>query len=302
MSEADCQLVSSRGLMKCCDVYPPNPVSSTRLCYDYQWSTLKPGASVYVIGSALPHFLMIAWNKIQVPFVLVTGDCDLTMPDDLFTTESLALFLEEPKLLAWFSQNLTTTVHPKLHRIPIGMDYHTLAENKNHPWGLQQPPIDQEQILFALRDRAKERRPIAYANFQFSMTTRYADDRRTAIAQVPSALVHYESIPVNRFVTWAHQTKFELVVSPHGGGLDCHRTWEALALGCYPIVKSSPLDPLFEKLPVLIVKEWSDVTQERLLSFLREERVVEKERLTLKWWTQQFKDVPAASSPAATSR
>jgi len=306
MSEAACQLVSSRGLMKSCDVYPPHPVSSTRLCYDYDWASLKPGASVYVIGSAVPHFLMIAWDAIKVPFVLVTGDCDLTMPDDLFTRENLALFLAEPKLLAWFSQNLVTTHSPKLHRIPIGMDYHTLAEHKNHPWGPQQSPIDQEQILIAVRDRAmsKERQPIAYANFQFSMTTRYAEDRRTALAQLPPALIHYESMPVSRFITWAHQSKFELVISPHGGGLDCHRTWEALALGCYPIVKSSPLDPLFEKLPVLIVKEWSDVTQERLFAFLREDKNIQKEQLTLKWWTDQFKrvDVPAASLLKATSR
>ena len=301
MSEADCQLVSSRGLMKSCDVYPPNPVSSTRLCYDYPWASLKPGASVYVIGSALPHFLMKAWDQIQVPFILVTGDCDQTMPDDFFTPANLALFLAEPKLLAWFSQNLTTTAHPKLHRIPIGMDYHTLAAHANHPWGPQQSPIDQEQILTAVRNKSVFKEPLAYANFQFSMNTRYASDRVDALAQLPRTLLHYEPIPVSRFITWAHQTKYAFVISPHGGGLDCHRTWEALALGCYPIVKSSPIDPLFEGLPVLIVKEWSDVSQERLEAFLRL-RTMDKERLTLKWWTDQIKGVPVASSPEATSR
>ena len=302
MSEATCQLVSSRGLMKSCDVYPPNPISSTRVCYDYQWASLKPGASVYIIGSALPHFLMKAWDQIKVPFVLVTGDCDQTMPDDFFSPTNLALFLAEPKLLAWFSQNMTTTHSPKLHRIPIGMDYHTLTTNANHSWGPQQSPPVQEHLLIAVRNQSVFKETLAYANFQFSMNTRYASDRHAAIAQLPPNLVHYESIPVSRFVTWARQIKYEFVVSPHGGGLDCHRTWEALALGCYPIVKSSSIDPLFEGLPVLIVKEWSDVTQERLEAFLREERVVEKEKLTLKWWTDKIKGVPAASSPEATSK
>jgi hypothetical protein len=297
MSEATCKFVSSRGLMKSCDVYPSNPVSSTRLCYDYPWHSLKVGASVYVIGTALPHFLATAWDKIQVPFVLVTGDCDLTMPDDFFKPSDLAAFLAEPKLLAWFSQNLTSTAHPKLHRIPIGLDYHTLSEHAGHPWGPKQPPQDQEQILSLVAKKAAERLPIAYANFQFSMNTRYAADRLDAVAKIPKDSVFYEPFAINRFMTWAHQTKYRFVVSPHGGGLDCHRTWEALALGCYPIVKTSAIDPLFEGLPVLIVKDWSEVTQERLTAFSHDQQP--SERLTLRFWTDQIRS--ATSVPAASS-
>jgi hypothetical protein len=54
---------------------------------------------------------------------------------------------------------------------------------------------------------------------------------------------------------------FKFVISPFGTGLDCYRTWEALALGCIPIVQTSPLDCLYEGLPVLIVDEWSQVTE-----------------------------------------
>jgi hypothetical protein len=50
------------------------------------------------------------------------------------------------------------------------------------------------------------------------------------------------------------------VASPHGNGLDCHRTWEALALGCIPIVKRSPIDKVFQGLPVWIVGSWKEVT------------------------------------------
>ena len=58
------------------------------------------------------------------------------------------------------------------------------------------------------------------------------------------------------------------VVSPRGHGYDCHRTWEALALGCIPIVKHSPIDHVFDHLPVLIVREWSDVNRELLVQTL----------------------------------
>jgi hypothetical protein len=72
------------------------------------------------------------------------------------------------------------------------------------------------------------------------------------------------------------------VISPHGNGLDCHRTWEALALGCIPIVRTSSLDPMFNGLPVLIVKEWSDVTAEVLDSFVPDYLCVDK--LKINYW------------------
>ncbi len=58
------------------------------------------------------------------------------------------------------------------------------------------------------------------------------------------------------------------VLSPRGNGLDAHRTWEALMVGAIPICRSSALNPLYEQLPVLIVRDWSDVTPQLLQSFL----------------------------------
>jgi hypothetical protein len=59
----------------------------------------------------------------------------------------------------------------------------------------------------------------------------------------------------------AHQ----FVVAPRGNGWDTHRLWEALYLGCVPIVESGPLDSLYAQLgTVLIVKDWATVTEASL--------------------------------------
>jgi hypothetical protein len=60
--------------------------------------------------------------------------------------------------------------------------------------------------------------------------------------------------------------EFAFEVSPHGNGLDCFRTWEALLLGTIPIVRRSTLEPLFraEALPVAIVDSWTEVTASNL--------------------------------------
>jgi len=57
------------------------------------------------------------------------------------------------------------------------------------------------------------------------------------------------------------------VVAPRGNGWDTHRLWEALYLGCVPIVESGPLDALYNQLgggAVLIVKDWAKVTEASL--------------------------------------
>jgi hypothetical protein len=306
MSEETCEFVSSRGLLKRCDVYPPNPTSSTRSCYSHDWASLKPGATVYIHGSAMPHFIRAVWPIVNVPIVIVSGDCDQTMPIDAFFSEHhFIAFLEDPRLIAWFSQNqIAVTAHPKVHSIPIGLDYHTLSVQEGHPWGSQQSPKEQEEDLILFRNAAPSDRILkAYANFQFSMNTPFAKDRQEAIEQLDKELVVYEETPVKRLVTWSKQTNYQFVISPHGGGLDCHRTWEALALGCYPIVRVSPIVNLFKGLPVLIVNSWKDVTPELLRSFTEfwKKRPPPYEQLYLRFWTDRIReavtDALLASSP-----
>ena len=309
--ETACQYVSSRGLMKSCDVFPPHPSSSTRICYDYDWDSLAPGSIVYVNSSALPDFMARAWSRVRVPIVLVSGDCDETVPSDLFREEAvLRAFLDDDRLLAWFAQN-AIPLSPKIHQLPIGLDYHTLSGNEKHTWGPKQTPVQQEQILNILKSRKSffERNGTAHANFQFSMRTRYAQDRLEALTALDRALVSYEPAPTSRFVTWANQVTHRFVISPRGGGVDCHRTWEALCLGCIPIVTTSFLDPLFKDLPVLVVKSWASVTPDMLegcaATYRDKGGVGIPPKLLLSYWVQKIRAsatvVAAATTTAATT-
>jgi hypothetical protein len=124
------------------------------------------------------------------------------------------------------------------------------------------------------------------------MNTKHAYDRREALRDVPRALVYYEPVHVTREQSWITQTQYAFVLSPHGGGLDCHRTWEALALGCIPIVKTSPLDPLYDGLPVVIVKEWSAVTPSLLTAVVSafQTQTFDYNKLTLAYWVDKIKN------------
>lgn len=78
----------------------------------------------------------------------------------------------------------------------------------------------------------------------------------------PYCLWPERRLPFVDYMKQMAQCKFTL--SPRGYGPDTYRTWEALLAGSIPIVKSSPLDTLYADLPVLIIDDWTVLTQEYL--------------------------------------
>ena len=84
---------------------------------------------------------------------------------------------------------------------------------------------------------------------------------------------------------------YAFVISPHGGGYDCHRTWEALILGCIPIVKTSKIDILYKDLPVLIVNNWIDINETLLAETVYNFSKItfKTEKLLLNYWNNEIR-------------
>ena len=80
------------------------------------------------------------------------------------------------------------------------------------------------------------------------------------------------------------------MLSPRGTCEDCYRTWESLLLGSIPIIKSSFLDRLFTDLPVLIVKEWEEITEEFLQNQYLEiqSKTYKKEKIFIDYWLKKL--------------
>jgi len=299
MDETYCYYVGSLALLKSATHKSPFPMPDSDHLNPDWYSNVEPNSILNVCPQALPRFVREILPIISVPFKLLTNNSDSTIPDD-FQSEADVL-LTHPLLQTWFAQNCVSN-HPKLIRIPIGLDYHSLRPSPNerkrfvwqpkqtHLWGTKKHPIEQEWELLQLKQNSKpfyERQIQAYANFHFTMWTRYGKaDRADALEILPKNLVFYEPNRATRDVCWKHMVGCAFVVSPRGNGLDCHRTWEALALGCIPIVKTSGLDPLFDDLPVWIVQDWRDVTEDAMKQRLDEFKTksFKYEKLTLAYW------------------
>lgn len=281
--ETACEFVSSRGVLKSCDIHNPTPQSSSDFLEPSVYGNLPAGSTVYVCMEAIPKFLETYLPQAKGPIVLVSGDSDL--PFCVNPT-----ILENPKILHWFAQNCVVE-HPKVTPIPIGLDYHTVA-HQDHHWSPKMAPKQQETMLKELAgiepNRAR-REHRAYGNFLLNISR---GNRQTAYEQIPRDLVIYENGFVPRPITWWKQASTSYTISPHGNGMDCHRTWETLALGGIPIVQTSSLDKLYEGLPVLIVQSWSDVTKELLEKTIDSFQTIpfDFQRLTLRYWLQKIKE------------
>lgn len=59
--------------------------------------------------------------------------------------------------------------------------------------------------------------------------------------------------------------KSKYILSPEGTGIDCHRIYESIYFDAIPILKTSSMDNFYKDLPVIIIKEWSDITDNFLI-------------------------------------
>jgi len=284
--EWEVKQVNSRGLSWSTDWHSLRPRSSVRQMFDYNSPPARQdnrGISIYVCSSALESFIARVLPSVKRRFVLVCGDCDEDFPYQCATQQMFEFLLGHENLVHIFAQNCRIN-HPRITRMPIGLDYHTIRG--------AQLPADQEAVLHNIAERAPDltkRKLLIYSTFQFAnMRAARQEARRNLNRQ----LVYYEPTKVQRGLSWQRQTEYAFVASPRGEGEDCNRTWEALVLGCIPIVKASPLDPLYDGLPVLIVDKWEAITEERLKETVEKfsQMEFELEKLTLKYWVDRIND------------
>ncbi len=266
------------------------------------FDSVRDGDLVWTRLIALPQFVAEALPRIRARFALVTGDEDWSIPTGFDRSQEI---LDSPKVVCWFTQNLDAhAASPKLQPLPIGVNFHTISNGRK--WGHEcATPAEQEAELDALRaemPKTEERLVLAHADFQFNTHRHqvWGDDRRAVTAALrQNAVVRFQERKVRRIDLWREKTRFAFVVSPHGNGLDCHRTWESLLLGNIVIVKTSSLDPLYRGLPVVIVQDWHDITQSNLERWLVQyasafgQPQVE-ERLTNRYWIERARERLAA--------
>lgn len=255
---------SSRGLLKLCANRNNAPQSSSDHIDTNFLNRHCSGESMYICTDALLNFSNRMIHAIQHSFTLVTGDSDTPINNNLIQNEAIKKILDHPHLVNWYAQNMVAD-HPKLHQMPIGMDYHTMWERPG-TWGLaQQSPFAQERVLMNTLAQApdfSDRFFAGYCNWHFAIDR---GDRQECLEKIDKAISLIEKNHLPRISSWQRQAECMFVISPEGAGIDCHRTWEAILLGCVPVVKKSKFSSLFNRLPVVILNDWSEFNSTHMI-------------------------------------
>ena len=231
-------------------------------------SKVKNGSIIYVKVDFLGYFFHQIFPKIASNIVLISHNGDLSAPG------AFADKLDDPKLICWYGQNCDFK-HDKFIPIPIGI--------ANPEWN-----HGRVDILEMVMRKPQQKKNKIYVNFSQS-----TNPDRKKLFEVLQAKQHswIDMIdqPNRSFEDYlTEMSQYRFVLSPHGNGLDCHRTWEALMLGCIPIVKTSTLDKLYKGLPVIILDEWTDLNI-NILDHTIYARSDFRKKLTMSYWSKKIK-------------
>jgi hypothetical protein len=171
---------------------------------------------------------------------------------------------------------LTASQSKKTICIPIGIDFHTIE--KGPKWGEKQNSWENQ--LKQLIDIRKEALPLEKRDHRILLTWEESSDTskrhtptymsRPDLLKLLNASPNCKHFTGSRINTWKEMAKHSFVYSPLGVGLDCHRLWEALALGCIVIVQSNPCAAEFvDRFPIILhTPELGVPSYKQLLQFL----------------------------------
>ncbi len=230
---------------------------------------IKEGDAIFVKVDFVPFFFKEVHPYITNRYILISHNGDMAAPGASFK------YLDDDKLIAWFGQNCDR-VHPKFVPIPIGV------ANQYWPWG------SVKNFDHVVQNRENKERPwLAYLNVlkthpERKVVEKFFADKPWCIKAARKPHKEYlEELIYARFV-----------ICPRGNGIDCHRTWEVLLMGAIPVLKHSILDPMYEGMPVVLVNDWSEVTEAFLEKKYEEiqTQAFKEERIFAGYWLNLIKE------------
>ena len=223
-------------------------------------------------------------DKIKFPFILITID------DDIIPIKYK--YINNPKVIHWFTWNKSYN-HPKLSTIPIGLNlyrqlkplvsYLEEAKRSNKDkWLLLNCNLNTNSSRNELLELAKNK----WTQFVDIIGYQGYADYIRKITYTHGSYVE----PVTKKETYQMYDNYKFILSPIGGGIDCHRTWEALYVGSIPIVQKTSISELYEDLPILVIDNWEDITLDLLeKSWIQIEQkkklgIYNMEKIKLNYW------------------
>lgn len=264
---------------------------------------INNGDVIWLQPHCLKKFINNYLPKLSSKVILVVNTCDDSFPDCISDHKLIDALLNSHKIHHIFAQNSTLSTHPKVTQLPIGVDFHTLGFGKTS--GKQAfgegltSSLDQQTILIGCKALQETRLMKVCSDFHLNDTTKnggnnmhhkFGETRRDIYEKNknnPNIDFFPDRMP--RTDLWKKKAQYLFSICPIGNGMDTHRVWEDLYMEIIPIVKSTPLDPMYSMFPIVIVHDWNEITAENLEKWFIEKKdmfksCAVKEKLTQGYW------------------
>ena len=242
---------------------------------------------IYINLNFVHHFIdMIKDNTCR--YVLISGYSDYSVPylrepERYYGTDIL---LNDPNLICWFGANKIIN-HPKIRHIPIGVPntipnvrydnergdftewiYH--IDSQNIIENFLRHKSEQISIIGNMRNKRNSDKLI-HISFTISKTDtglpsiRRYDNHRRYLDQYIREKTPFEHIQLSDwFRNIAAIQEYKYSLCPHAKSPDSYRIWESLIVGTVPVVFSSPIDELYQDLPVLVLDNFYQLNEQYL--------------------------------------
>jgi hypothetical protein len=302
------------GVAFSCDAYggAPYVLSGRQDLIDLStYRSIADGAVIWMRIEALPLFNREILPHLKSRFVLVTGESDWSTPSN-FTWAARTL-VESGKLIRWFASNYDGAAHGDIITpMPYGIEYPkrtdaTFNRRAGSYCAIAMSPAEHEaewDAFAAAVPPLAARDFRAIADFQFNNTSKsriFGETREEVYAQLAD----------NPNIAWAPKRRMDpmeprkrfarhvFMIYTYGRGLDGHRVWESLQLGCIPIVKKGPLDLLYRDLPVVSIDQWDEITEDNMQRWYRQfgpgfDRAPVHRILSMQYWNDRIRAAAAA--------
>ena len=198
-------------------------------------------------------------------FILITHNSDKTFDQNKYN--QIQNYVNKI-----FAINASATGY-KLYKIPLGF-----VDNKN------KPHIE----LLNIKNNINDKNIFVYLNFSIN-TNKNERQKCYDILKNKNFITSEFNIPHEEFYKKIKNSKY--IISPDGTGYDCHRIYESILFDSIPIIKRNSLSDFYEKLPVILIDNWEEISEDYLINNyndyynkLMEWKKNNKEWYSAKWW------------------
>ena len=246
--------ITGEKYQRCCDV---NCEDNQKLSSDYAQKIQNSGKSVLSIFCQTHNLKTVVPALSEMKnkrFVLVSHNSDGVL--NYHDSGRWFDYQWKPveNIRYWISQNVDIE-EPNVIPIPVAVENTYIFK----------PEIKQQLMNdLAKAGIEKDMRAFMCFNVATNPTDRGAAQKYFSNKPWCSNMAGYNNIKLVK-PYFEEMAKHRFVISPEGNGLDVIRTWEAIYMGCIPIVKPHVFTKWYARqLPIIVVNSWEDVTPEFL--------------------------------------